>query len=67
MKYSLSLKPSDDYKDIIVDVKEHLGYTQEEWENFSERNKEDILEEYCYNLPEQPYWYINHIKDVKNE
>lgn len=35
---------------------EDLGFTQEEWRGSTKEEKDKAVREYCFALPEQPYW-----------
>lgn len=40
-----------------------LDLTEEEWSTKTQEEKEEILNKYCDDLPEQPYWMVSSFEE----
>lgn len=58
MKISIGLEASETKRHITVDVKD-LNTTIEEWKQLDYTKQYKIIEDYVFNLSEQPYWCID--------
>ncbi len=61
-KIRLKLEASEDYRYLSVAI-DSLGFTEEEWDDLSDADKEAELQKYANELPEQPYWYVVNFED----
>lgn len=59
MKIMLRISPSHVDSQKHTATTEDLGVTIEDWGRMSEEDKETMLRQYVYGLPEQPYWDLD--------
>lgn len=64
MKISIEMVATQNTNNFEIDL-EDLGLSIEEWNELNQEEKNDILNDWCCNLPEQPYWYLDKFKEVE--
>lgn len=57
MKYRLRLSCHTDKTETVTP--DDMGYSNEEWEELSESEKDDQIRRYIDDMPDQPYWDID--------
>lgn len=40
-----------------------MGYTEDRWENLTDTQQQEEIQQYLDNLPDQPYYCFDHIED----
>jgi hypothetical protein len=60
MKIHIQASPSESSSRIFTVSGEDLGFTLEEWNNLPIDQRQAALQKYLDELPEQPYWALDH-------
>lgn len=58
MKIKVEMTPNITTNVMTMDL-EDLGVTEEQWNEMDDENKEETINNYIGNLPEQPYWMVD--------
>jgi len=59
----VDMAPSQSANNWKIDVQEDLGYRQEVWDTLTQDEKEEVINDFLAELPEQPYWMVNKFKE----
>lgn len=62
MQITIKVEPSETCQIKKVNLQD-LNLTEEEWATKTQEEKEEILNEYCGDPPEQPYWIVDSFKE----
>lgn len=58
MKIKVEMTPNTTTNVMTIDL-EYLDVTEQEWNEMDNEDKEEIINNYIGNLPEQPYWMVD--------
>lgn len=58
LKIRLTANKTTDFESLTLD---DLDLTVEQWESMSDEEKNDAVQNYVHDLPEQPYWVVDKI------
>ncbi len=59
----VDMTPSQSKNVWKIDVQEDLGYSQEVWDALTQEGKEEVINDFLADLPEQPYWMVDRFKE----
>lgn len=59
----VDMAPSHSTNNWKIDVQEDLGYGQEAWDALTKDEKEEVINDFLADLPEQPYWMVDKFKE----
>jgi len=62
-KIKVEMTPNTTINVMTIDLDE-LGITKEEWEQMDNEDKEETINNYIGDLPEQPYWMVDTFREV---
>jgi len=65
MKVEISMMPDQTSNHWTLCL-EDLDLTQEEWDKMNDKAKENALNDFVMNLPEQPYWCVDRFSESED-
>lgn len=63
MKISIDMAASQEYGHRKIDLVEDLCISEEDWENMTKKQKEEAINDYLADLPEQPFWMVDSFEE----
>lgn len=58
MKIKVEMTPNTTTNVMTIDL-EDLDVTEQEWNEMDNEDKEETINNYISNVPEQPYWMVD--------
>lgn len=62
MKIVVEMTPNTTTNVMTIDL-EDLDVTEQEWNEMNNEDKEETINNYIGNLPEQPYWMVDTFRE----